>query len=67
MNWKDYEKEIHEYFVKQFPNAEITHNVKVEGRYSRTERQVDILIEDYVAGNRMRIMVDGKYFSEMIA
>lgn len=62
MTWKDYEIEISEYFKRQFPNADISHNVKVEGRYSKIQRQIDILIEDYVAGNRMRIIVDGNFF-----
>jgi hypothetical protein len=66
MNWKDYEKEIHNYFKGMFPNADISHNVTVIGRFSKTERQIDILIEDYVAGSRMRIVVDGKFFSERI-
>lgn len=66
MNWKDYEKEIHDYFAKAYPNADISHDVKVKGRYSQTERQIDILIEDYVAGNRIRIVVDGKFFSQKI-
>lgn len=66
MNWKDYEKEIYAFFKSQYPDAEVTHNVTVEGRYSKTLRQIDILIEAYIAGNRMRIIVDGKYFSEKI-
>lgn len=66
MNWKDYEVEIYDYFKDMFHNADISHNVTVLGRYSKVERQIDILIEDYVAGNRMRIVVDGKYFSEKI-
>lgn len=66
MNWKDYEIEIANYFKSQFPNAEITHNTTLLGRYSKVQRQIDILIEDYVAGNRMRIIVDGKYFSNNI-
>lgn len=66
MNWKDYEKEIYSHFRAQFPNAEISHNVKVKGRYSKVDRQIDILIEDYIAGNRIRIVIDGKYFSKKI-
>lgn len=66
MSWKDYEIEIYDYFKTMFPNADISHNVKVAGRYSKVDRQIDILIEDYVAGNRMRIVVDGKYFSKKI-
>jgi len=66
MTWKGYEKEIHDYFKEMYPKADISHNVKVSGRYSKVERQIDILIEDYVAGNRMRIVVDGKFFQENI-
>lgn len=66
MTWRDYEKEIFEYFRTQYPTADISHNVSVDGRFSKTKRQIDILIEDYVAGNRIRIVVDGKFFSENI-
>lgn len=66
MNWKDYEIKIASYFKEQFPNAEITHNASVDGRYSKAKRQIDILIEDYVAGNRIRIVIDGKFFSEKV-
>lgn len=66
MTWKNYEKEIHNYFKEMFPNADISHNVLVKGRYSNINRQIDILIEDYIAGNRMRIIIDGKFFSKKI-
>lgn len=66
MTWKDYEIEIHNYFKEMYPNADISHNVTVTGRYSKVERQIDILIEDYVAGSRIRIVIDGKFFSERI-
>jgi hypothetical protein len=66
MNWKDYEKEINDYFRTAYPKADISHNIKIIGRYSKVERQIDVLIEDYVAGHRMRIVVDGKFFSEKI-
>jgi len=66
MNWKDYEIEIHTQFQEMYPDAEITYNTTLLGRYSKIERQIDVLIEDYVAGNRIRIIVDGKFFSENI-
>ncbi|HEX7756873.1 MAG TPA: restriction endonuclease [Niabella sp.] len=66
MTWQDYEQEIFNYFREQFPKADIRTNVKIEGRFSKALRQVDILIEDYVAGNRMRIVVDGKWFGKSI-
>jgi hypothetical protein len=66
MNWKDYEKKISEHFRLAYPDATIQADVRIQGRYSKTERQIDILIEDYVAGTRFRTVVDGKYFSSKI-
>ena len=66
MNWRDYEKEILEIFINEYPNAQIKHNAHIEGRYSKVNRQIDVLIEDYVAGSRIRIVVDGKCFNSKI-
>jgi len=66
MNWKDYENEICDFFQREYPTATITHNATIRGRYSFTDRQVDILVEDYVAGNRFVIIIDGKFFSKKI-
>ncbi|MGY5618728.1 restriction endonuclease [Vibrio cincinnatiensis] len=66
MDWKQYEVEIYEHFEEQFPEAEVSLDAKITGLYSKVERQVDILIEQYVAGNRMVIAVDGKYFNKKV-
>ena len=66
MDWKDYEKEVHQYFVEMYPEATITHNSKIIGRYSKTERQIDVLIEDEVADFPIKIVVEAKYFSRKI-
>jgi tetratricopeptide (TPR) repeat protein len=66
MDWKDYEKEIFDHFKHEYPNATVTQNTSLQGRFSHTSRQVDILIEDYMAGNRIIIIIDGKYFSRKI-
>ena len=66
MNWKDYEKEIFEHFKNEYQNAQISYDKKIVGIYSKIDRQVDILIEDYVAGNKISIIVDGKYFNKKI-
>ena len=66
MNWKTYEAEILEIFKGEYPRAQITANVKIQGRYSKVSRQCDVLIEDYVAGNRMRILIDGKYYNKKV-
>jgi len=49
-----------------FPEAEITHDVSRKGRYSKINRQIDILIEDYVAGNRLSVIIDAKFFSKKV-
>ncbi len=66
MDWKEYEHEIFEYFKGQYPDAEITLDAKKIGLYSKAERQIDILIEQYVAGNRIVIAIDGKYFNKKV-
>ena len=66
MNWKDYEKEVHEYFSQLYPNSTITYDAKIIGRYSKKERQVDVLIEDDIAGFPLKVVVDAKYFSKNI-
>ncbi|MDE1240526.1 restriction endonuclease [Vibrio aestuarianus] len=66
MNWKQYEGEIFEYFKEQYPDAEVSLDAKVSGLYSNVDRQIDILIEQYIAGNRMVIAVDGKYFNKKV-
>lgn len=66
MNWKDYEKEVYQYFSRMYPEAKITHDAKIIGRYSKKERQVDILIEDEIAEFPIKIAVDAKYFSRRV-
>jgi Restriction endonuclease len=66
MNWSDYESKIFEYFRSAYHDAEIRKNVKVMGNYSKIQRQIDVLIEGYVAGKIFRTIVDGKFFSEKI-
>jgi hypothetical protein len=66
MNWKEYEDEIYARFREVYPRARIDRNVKIIGRYSKVERQIDTLIEESVAGFKMRIVVDAKYYDKKI-
>ena len=66
MNWQKYEEEIHSYFSQLYPGANITYDAKTIGRYSKKSRQIDVLIEDDVAGIPIRLIVDAKYFSRKI-
>ncbi len=66
MHWKKYENEIFERFQVDYPSAQIFMNVSIPGRYSKRKRQIDILIEDTIAGNKFSIVVDGKYFNKKV-
>jgi tetratricopeptide (TPR) repeat protein len=66
MDWRKYEKEIFENFREAYPDAKISFDQKILGRYSKIERQIDVLIEGRIAGKKLRIIIDGKYYSENI-
>jgi len=66
MNWEEYEKEIHTRLSSEFPDAKISHNVRLKGSLSKVDRQVDILVEDYLVGHKIRMVVDCKYFNRKI-
>lgn len=66
MNWNEYEIEVYKYFSEQYPGSKISFDVKISGRYSKKPRQVDILIEDEIAGELFKIAVDTKYFSRNV-
>ncbi|MDD4970620.1 MAG: restriction endonuclease [Paludibacter sp.] len=66
MNWKEYEEEIFESFKSAYPDADIKFDQRIQGRYSREERQIDILVEGRIAGRKIRIVVDGKYYNKNI-
>ncbi|WP_198782783.1 restriction endonuclease [Shewanella putrefaciens] len=66
MDWKQYETEIFEYFQQQYLDAEITLDAKKIGIYSKVSRQIDVLIEQYVAGNRFTLVIDCKYFNKKV-
>ena len=54
MKWKEYEIYITRHFQKLFPKTTIRHDVFREGLISKTKRQIDILIEEQVAGFNLR-------------
>jgi hypothetical protein len=55
-----------DYFRSQYSNALFTPSTKVIGRFSKSERQIDLLIEGDVADFKFRVVVDGKYRNKKI-
>jgi len=66
MDWRDYELYITKNLQRAFPRSSIVHDARLPGIVSKTERQIDILITQQVAGFDVAIVVDCKYFSTKI-
>ena len=66
MNWKEYEIYVHKHFRKIFPDANILYNVRRIGIISKTKRQIDILVEEKVAGFDITVVIDCKYFNKKV-
>jgi hypothetical protein len=60
MTWQEYEEEVYQYFKGRFPNATIRKDVKILGRKSEVERQIDILIEEQIVGHSVQIAIECK-------
>jgi|ERR1035441_5327685 predicted nucleotidyltransferase len=67
MTWKDYEKKIFTFLKETYKDAEISYDQIIKGRYSKVNRQIDILIESYIASKKIKLIVDGKYFNKRIS
>jgi tetratricopeptide (TPR) repeat protein len=61
VDWQQYEREIEEQFRQTYPTARITPNAKLLGKFSKVERQIDLLIEEQASDFAFRIVVDAKH------
>lgn len=64
--WQKYEEHILTKLEEQFPDSEILSNQKMRGRYSKTKRQVDVLLRGKLAKWDMLGVVECKCFSRKI-
>lgn len=60
-DWQEYEREIEKQFREAYPSARITPNAKIVGKFSKVERQIDLLIEEQASDFAFRIVVDAKH------
>jgi hypothetical protein len=66
MNWSKYEDEVFDSCKIHFRDAIVSKNVKRKGQYSKRQRQIDILIEEEIAGNKIITIIDCKYYSRKV-
>lgn len=60
MTWKEYETKVLDYFTNRFPDSKIERNIKMQGRLSKTAREIDILLTDTVFGCSMELVIECK-------
>ena len=60
MEWKDYEKQVLEYFKMRHTDGVFKTNIKLPGKLSKTPREIDILIEIYISEFTLRIAIECK-------
>lgn len=65
-DWRKYERKIHEELSKIYQDCEFEFDDKIFGKYSKTDRQIDISIRGEIGGNKILGIVDCKYFSSNI-
>jgi len=66
MKWRDYEKQVFEEINRIYPDVNVQHDVRLPGRFSRTMRQVDIVITGIAAGSLFRTVIDTKYYNRKV-
>lgn len=66
-SWQEYEQLVFDECERVFDGALIKSNVYIEGRFSKTRRQIDVLVEGCVIdGYVTSIMFDAKHYSKKV-
>jgi hypothetical protein len=66
MEWKNYEHYIYYTYKEKYPTSKIEFDKKIRGVISGRVRQVDLFIEGEVAGEKLTLIIDCKYFNKKI-
>ncbi len=65
-DWKQLEHLVAEIQKQLAPDATVSHNVKLPGIQSETERQIDVLVEQNIGQYTMRIVIDCKDYAKPV-
>ncbi|MDP4283659.1 MAG: restriction endonuclease [Bacteroidota bacterium] len=66
MNWRNYEHYIYYTYKNKYPTSNIEFDKKIKGAISERVRQVDLYIEGEIAGEKLVLIIDCKYFNKKI-
>ena len=64
--WKQVEYLVAEIQKALSPNAIVTHNIKLPGIHSETDRQIDVLVEQNIGQYCMRVIIDCKDYAKPV-
>lgn len=64
--WSIYERMVFDEIKSKFHSAIVEYNAKVLGKYSKGERQCDVIIKEKFDGRIITTVVDAKYYSKKI-
>lgn len=62
--WRRFEKGIQKLLAGLDPSAEVLHDQQLPGRLSGTSRQVDVLVQGSIAGEKLTIAVECKRYTK---
>ncbi|MFN7488743.1 MAG: restriction endonuclease [Chryseotalea sp.] len=65
-NWQEYEKLVFEKFNEKYPDQKIEYNKRLKGKFSKVERQIDILISVKIADSDQYGVFDCKQFNKRV-
>lgn len=66
MTWDEYEDAVLEYFQTKYHEYDVRKDVKLLGSKSNARRQIDVLIDGYIADNHIRIAVECKRWKQKL-
>lgn len=66
MTWEEYETEVFELCKIYYPEAIVSKNVKEKGRFSKVNRQIDVLVKQDIGGHTSKIVIDCKLYNKKV-
>lgn len=66
MNWKEYEFLVFDQIKDYYKDANFEFNSMILGKYSKGQRQCDIIIKQKIDNQIITILVDAKYYSKKL-
>jgi hypothetical protein len=66
IDWKEYEKVVYNELLPFYIDEEIIFNHTVFGKYSETNRQIDIYIEEKLGSEKSITIIDCKFYSKKV-